>query len=171
MKRYKINNCSSVLPSSAGRELEIHYYRVIPYVAGSRSKVDDGCSFRTAVGKGVHVGHHIVTQLLLLLRCHLEVDVVQICFHLPYLLISDWKPKRLQGEKNFHCIFSLPTNWDRSCSNNLLPCDICQKCDNLVETSCNSKCFHSRALQHFPTGQDSVHSQMFPLGFVPSSIM
>lgn len=89
IKSYKINNCSFILPSSAGRELEILYYRVIPYVAGSCSKMNDGCSFRTAVGKGVHVGHHIMTQLLLLLCCHLEVNVVQICFHLLYLLICD----------------------------------------------------------------------------------
>lgn len=132
IESHKINKCSFVFPSSAGRELETLYYRVIPYVAGSCSKVNDGCSFWTAVGKGVHVSHHIVTQLLLLLCCHLEVNVVQICFHLAYLLICDWKPKWLQGEKNFYCFFSLPTNWDRSCLNNLLPSDISQKWDNLV---------------------------------------
>lgn len=93
IKSYQASTCSYVSPSSAGRKLKILYYRIIAYVTGSCSKVNDGCSFWTAVGKGVNVGHHIVTQLLLFLRCHLEVNVVQVCFHLPYLLICDRKPE------------------------------------------------------------------------------
>lgn len=77
------------------------YYRVVPDVTRGCSKVNDGCSFRTAVGEGVDMCHHVVAQPLLFLRCHLEVDVVQVCFHLLYLLICDGKPKRLQGEKSF----------------------------------------------------------------------
>lgn len=58
--------------------------------------MDDGRSRRAAVGKGVHVRHHVVPELALLLRRHGEVDVLLVALHLLDLGLCDGQAQRLE---------------------------------------------------------------------------
>lgn len=57
--------------------------------------MDDGGCSGAAVGKGVDVGHDIMTKFALLLSCHGKVDVLHVSLHLSQLLISDRQPQLL----------------------------------------------------------------------------
>lgn len=53
-------------------------YGIVPNIAGGGTEVNNSGSFWTAVGKRVHMSHHIMSEPLLFLSCQLEVDVVQV---------------------------------------------------------------------------------------------
>ena len=74
-------------------------HSVVPDVAGSGTQVDDGSSSWAAVGEGVHVSHDIMTELLLLLRRHGEVDVICVALRLCHLGIGDGQAQSLQEER------------------------------------------------------------------------
>lgn len=75
-------------------------YRIVSHIAGGGAKMDNAGGFGAAVGKRVHVGHHIMSQLLLLFSCHPEVNVVQVWFHLLDLFICDRQTQCLQNRQN-----------------------------------------------------------------------
>ena len=51
--------------------------------------MDDPLRGRRGFLEGVDVGHHVVPQALLVLRGPIEVDVVELRFHLPQRLGAD----------------------------------------------------------------------------------
>lgn len=65
-------------------------------VAEGGTRVDEALSFWTEVGKGVHVGHDIIPQLLFLLSCQPKVDIILVGSHLlQQVLLQDGQTQRL----------------------------------------------------------------------------
>lgn len=57
--------------------------------------MDDGGGGGAAVCEGVDVGHDVVPELALLLRCHGKVDVLHVALHLLDLGIGDGQAQSL----------------------------------------------------------------------------
>ena len=62
---------------------------VVTHIATRRAEVDDGHRFGGHLSVGVHVGHYVVSQLVLVLAHDVEVDVVDVRAHLLQLLVRN----------------------------------------------------------------------------------
>lgn len=66
--------------------------------------MDDRCGDRAPLGKGVDVGHDVMTDLLFMFGGGSEVNVMNGCFELGDLLVSDVEAKFLEEEIGFQAI-------------------------------------------------------------------
>ena len=67
--------------------------RIISYITGGRSQMDDTFCLRALYTKRIHVRHYIMANLTLTLLSHIIVDIIRMSFHLVNLLLGDVKAK------------------------------------------------------------------------------
>lgn len=66
--------------------------------------MNDRCGDRAPLGKGVDVGHDVMTDFLFMLGGGGEVNVMNGCFELGDLLVGDVEAKFLKEEIGFQAI-------------------------------------------------------------------